>query len=375
MYECPNQNEQCRVRYDFEKNAIFVWSKDTLIADEIFHSYFACRGKREIHFSSFVNEMTLGYTDLCENSAPFISVGLFTSCVMSWIINQNIDYRSKDAICPFCGHNPEVLACDGVKVGVNLKYLTHLQRISAAEKNEIKPYLHRRNDRILVSGEGKRIPYLRKFLLEYCRNVIRLGKDNPVIPTELQRSDEETKEPIMNCEMTQHELLQEMEDYRCTKVLKALFEQEYHIELAKTVANFIICLNGMASLINFFPTKNIPKLSEAFEYLKDPLLCESKQYELLKKIKEFKPQFSSIMKTAFRHGKGAEIADFFLYLIEKTTNIHAHDANVKPDEPEIVDQYDPTKGVSYNFTEHGAQIRKLPKYAMDGNVKNTKVYV
>lgn len=365
IFQCPNKNRECIKRYNFEENAIFVWSKDTLIADEVFHRFFACRGKREIYFSSFVKEMTLEYADNYPDSAPFISCSLFINCMMSWIINHDIDYRAKDAICPYCGHNPEVLACDGVRVGVNLKYLTNLQKISTAEKNEGKKNLHRRNTRILLTGESERAKYRRKYVLEYCRKIIRLDKDNDVLTPELMLC--KGKEPDINCEITQNLILKEIKDYRFQVVLKNLFNQDYHLELAKSVAQFIICLNGAAGLINFFPVKDRSDLAHAFHCLRDPQLSEKKRYEILKQIKEIRPQFSLIMKTAIRHGRAAEIASFFLYIIDKTEEIHKNDTSYMPDEPQIVDKYDPTTGVSYNFTEHGGQIRKMPTYAMDGN--------
>lgn len=364
MFECVNKQEECKIKYNFEENAIFVWSKETCVGDEVFHMFFASRGKRETHFSCFVDEMTSSYKDADINSAPFLSVGVFISCTMSWIINQKIDYRARDSICPFCGHNPEVLACDGVSVGVSRKFLTKLKEIEVADKRESKDYLHRRNTRILIKGTANR-----EFLLTYCEHLCKLDKKNNKINFEIQKKN---RDPIVNCDLNQNSVLQEVEDQRCKTVLKKLFDQEYALELAKTIAKLLIALNSRASLFNFFPTKDRIWLYETYGKLKDPQLCEKERYYCLKKLKELRPQFASIMKTAIRYHRESDIANFFQYLIERTNEIHQFDTENMPDEPNICEPYDPTRGISYNFTEHGGQIRRIPKYAIEGMLTVTK---
>lgn len=356
----------CEKGYDFEHNAIFVWTKGTCVADEVFTQFFACRGKREIHFSSFVHEMSEAYKDSEITSAEFLSCNIFTSCVMSWIINLDIDFRSDHAVCTFCGHNPEVLACDGVYVGVKLKYLTKLEDINATEKLEEKPVLHRRFDRTLIRGTTDTMKDYRSFLITYCKNIISLGKKNTL---EVDKpATEDVKNTIPNSDLFQNKFLTTIQDHRWRTVLKSLFDQEYPLELAKTIAQLIINLNGTAALTNFFPLKDRQWLLETFSSLQDTTLSELETYKALKKIKEFRTQFAGIMKTALRYDRGTEIASFFKYLIETTTEIHSRDHLFMPDEPSIVDAYDPSKGVAYHFTEHGGQIRKLPKYEMEGKI-------
>ena len=92
-FVCPNNAKACEKTYDFENDALFVWSKETCVGDEIFCQFFACRGKREIYFYTYCYEMTESYRDSNITSSPFLSAKTFISCTMSWIINQGIDYR------------------------------------------------------------------------------------------------------------------------------------------------------------------------------------------------------------------------------------------------------------------------------------------
>ena len=173
---CPNDIKGCEKHFNYENEALFVWTKGTCVADEVFCQFFACRGKREIYFNTFCHEMTEGYKDSYTTSKPFLSCKTFISCMMSWIINQGIDYRAVESICTFCGHYPEVLSCDGVAVGVKLKYLTRLPNITAPEKQEIKKSVHRRNDRVFITGQEKRDIEHRQFLVQFCNSIIAIGK-------------------------------------------------------------------------------------------------------------------------------------------------------------------------------------------------------
>ena len=162
--------------------------------------------------------------------------------------------------------------------------------------------------------------------------------------------NEDGKKTIQNSDLLQNELLQVMKDHRCTTVLKSLFDQEYHLELAKTIARFIMNLNGTAALANFFPQKDRQLLLEIFSKLQNhDTLSEIEVYGEIKKLKEFRTQFAGIMKTALRYGRGQEIALFFKYLIETTNEIHSKDHLHMPDEQELIKPYNPSTGVAYHF--------------------------
>lgn len=361
-YECPNFEKACEKLYDFESNAIFVWSKETCIGDEVFCQFFSSRTKRAIYFATYCYEMTMVYRDTDITSSKFLHHQTFTSCLMSWIINQGIDYRSIDAICPFCGHDPEVLACDGVSVGVNVKRLTKLEDITSSEKKEIKRSLHRRNNRILFTGTSELEKAERKYALKFCDYIINLGKQK-----KKQREKHETENNgFDHCERTRNGILNRIDHLASKVLLKSFFEEEYPLEFSKVIAKFLKALNGTASLLNFFPIKDRSWLHEVFENLQITTLSDIELHFNMKKLHAFRVQFNEIMKIAIRHQKQSEMASFFQFLIRKTEEIHKNDSSTAPDDPGIVDAYNPTKGVSYNFTPHGGQIRKLPIYKIQG---------
>ena len=236
------------------------------------------------------------------------------------------------------------------------------------KKKEIKSSLHRRNTRILFSGLTERKKAARKYALKFCEYILNIGKNK-----KQQKGKEETEQNSFNyCESTRDYILASIDNYTVRTFLKAFFDEDYPIELSKVIANLLKVLNGTASLCNFFPRKDRLWLHETFETLKDTTLSDLERHFCMKRLHSFRVQFNEVMKVATRHQKQKEMASFFQFLLQKTEDIHKNDTQM-PDDPEILDAYDPTRGVSYNFTPHGGQIRNLPKYKIQGDTQIAQI--
>ena len=208
---------------------------------------------------------------------------------------------------------------------------------------------------MLIDGTDERGKEHRKFLLEFCDSIIAIGK----------QKKESDKAPCFS-EIVKNHILDRFSDFAAKSLIKDFFDQNQPIDLAKATARLLKALNRTASLFNFFPKKDREWLLGTFEALKDKTLSEVDTHALMKKIHNFRVQFCEILKIAARYQKTTQFASFFQYLIHRTNEIHKNDSSTAAEEPQIVDAYDPRKGVSYNFTSHGGQIRKLPKYSMEG---------
>lgn len=351
-FECENKNPDCKIEFDFENEAIFVWSKDICLGDEIFHDYFKNMGSTETLFSTFCASTTKTYRNT-GYKASFLSAGTFTSCVISWIINWDIDYR-KEVWCPYCQYNPRFLACDGTHVGVTKEHMLDLEDISKKEKNEVKKTRHRKFDRTLISGKGKNQATLRKYMLGFCnffRNIKKNKKDGKTF-----KRNNSHEVAILNL----------FDDIRAKRVFQLVFDGALPQELNIPVTSFIHSLNRQASLINFFPTKESTWLREHFEQLRDESLPDNQRFYLMKKLAKYRPQFAILFDLAKRHNYTWVMGDFFLFLMDKKDDTHKQDFEDTVDEPTELGTYDPSKGIAYGFTPHGGQVRKLPRYAIDG---------
>lgn len=360
--ECQNNQHECRKTVNFHEKSIFQWSKDIAIGDEVFHHFYESAGKREVFFRSFCEDLSISYRYPYKESAPFVSSHTFISCMMSWIINLNIDYRSLEAIDPYCCHEPEVLACDGVHVGVAKRFMRNLKDISKPEKPQVKDSRHRRFDRTLIRGKTPRISALRTYMKSFCEDILTSNRSKSRQTT----TKKEPNQPFERNEGYEHLLLSEMSDYRCKLIFRHLFEKVYPYELAKCLSSLIIALNKQAALLNFLPFKDHTWLIEAFEGLKLQTISDSNRHDIMCKLEEFRVQFARIMATAHRHQRIEEVSNFFLYLIEETIKTHEFDNVDLPDNPSLVDKYDPASGIAYYFTPHGGQVRKTPNYSIEG---------
>ena len=54
-----------------------------------------------------------------------MSANTFVKWFFGWLAHMKIDFRKE--IDPWCGHDPEYLACDGTHIGVNIRHM-HLDR-------------------------------------------------------------------------------------------------------------------------------------------------------------------------------------------------------------------------------------------------------
>ena len=365
QFRCPNRMEECNRYFSFEDDAIFVWSTDICIADEIFHRLLISRGKRESFLATFCYEMTTEYQLLYAKSAPFVSCAVFIDCLFSWIINWDIDYRGLDAIDPWCQYNPKRLGCDGVHVGVALKFLSKFKPITDNDKPDTKSCRHRRFDRTLLQGTSERHRRLRTYLNNYCTSV--LGSRGKVKDKTTARNKEKNKhksaEKFQRCALTENEIINLNNDFRFKKIFHGIFDKVYQKELLKKMVSLVWTFSKSAALLAFFPWDKILTFKNIFENYKT---SNPNFEELNNSLQDLRVQFADVMTSAIRHHKTEEIADFFLYVIDEIVRIHTDDQNVMPDQPENVAPYNPSQGTAYYFTSHGNQIRRTPNYQMDG---------
>jgi hypothetical protein len=214
---------------------------------------------------------------------------------------------------------------------------------------------------MLFSGTTDQDIANRRYLIQFCNFILE----------ENQTSNDkfEITDGIPN------HLLEQISDYTTKSLLKSFFDLKLSRELSCSLAKFLKELHGNASLFNFFPKLDREWLKTTFEALKDSTLSDQQRYMHMAKLHDFRVQFNKIMNIAFRYQKGKEVASFFQYLIHKTDEIHQADSNNMPDDPEELAPYNPSTGVALYFTSHGGQIRRMPRYKIEGVLNTNNVYI
>lgn len=375
-YRCVNDKKECIKRYDFSRDGIFQWSSEICIADEVFYLFLAARGLHENFLSSFCTERTKRYLNFNISSAKFVGNNTFVSCFFGWIANWHIDFRAAPGIDELCGHNPEVLACDGVHVGVAVRFLAKSTPITKNEINEVKPIHQRRYDRVFLPGTTPQARKTRNYVIDFCKYTILNYKKEPMKSTcdenpENSFTDDDSEEnmPLSNRD-TQFEInfISGIQDDRLKIIISKLFKMEYQEKLLKKLARLILALTSGAPLIGFFPWNDINKLKNIFSSLK---VDKENKRTHMEKLEDIRVQYSDLMECAYQAYDVDDIADFFVYLLDETEKmhlIHSTETTNEDNVPEHVAPFDPSSGTCYYFTPHGAQVRKTPMYEMDGKL-------
>ena len=318
---CENNRPECDKHYDFSQDGIFLWTKDTCIGDEVFYSFLEARGLHEEFLSSFCKERTEQYRYCCPKSASFLSEDTFIACFFAWIANWDIDFRGTEAIDPFCGHNPEVLACDGVHVGVAVRFMAKSKPITKSELPHTKPIGARRFDRVLLPGNSDADKKRRNYIRSYCRYDI-LKEKKPTAEESSEESDAEEDTGFRQVSEYEDKLLEKLSDSRLKTFISRVLLKQYDDKLLKKCARIILALTSGAALISFFPWSDIQGLENVFNLIKTD---KYNMHQHLETLESYRVQYADIIQCSRKSYMDDEIADFFLFLLETTRKMHTSD--------------------------------------------------
>ena len=356
---CQNNRRECDKNYDFSKEGIFVWTKETCLGDEVFYSFLEARGLHEEFLSSFCKERTEQYRYCCQQSASFLSEDTFISCFFAWISNWDIDFRAPSSIDPFCGHNPQVLACDGVHVGVAVRFMSKCVPITKSQKPDIKPIGTRRFDRVLLPGNTDADRKRRKYVRNYCKHGI-LKEKNATADGSPEESDEEDS-GFRQVTEYEDKILKELSDPRLRTFMSRVFLKQYDDKLLKKCARLILALTSGAALLSFFPWSDIQKLEDVFNLIKTD---KYNRHEHLDTLESFRVQYADIVACACKHYLDDEIADFFLYLLQLTRTMHTTNLPRPSQSQHLLQSSDSvTQLISPHFSDN--QPQQIPSHSFD----------
>ena len=150
---------------------VYIFStKVTAAGDEIGWDFVTMVMKTKTFFTAFCTETSKKYSTNSINAPNFMSANTFVKRFFGWLAHMKIDFRKE--INPWCGHDPQYLACDGTHIGVNIKHM-HLDRPVIFPDKDCEPLqaLHRRKDRNIIPDDETR-----KHLWYICEQVLPKAK-------------------------------------------------------------------------------------------------------------------------------------------------------------------------------------------------------
>ena len=103
-------------------------------------------------FKGFVNSLSNDYRRIA--NVPFMSLQTFIVWFFAWSSAMKVDFREQ---CDWCGDKPNILACDGTKIGIGFKqlFVRPNETLDQQSTNQTK---NRRYDRTFIANRtGKYI--------------------------------------------------------------------------------------------------------------------------------------------------------------------------------------------------------------------------
>ena len=144
-------NGTCKIEFHeaAAEKGIFFSTKVTAAGDEIGWDFVSMVMKMKTSFTAFCTEMSRKYSTNSVNAPHFMSPNTFVKWFFGWLAHMKIDFRKE--VDPWCGHDPEYLACDGTHIGVSIKHMyLHKPVIMPDEDGEPLQSVHRRKNRNII---------------------------------------------------------------------------------------------------------------------------------------------------------------------------------------------------------------------------------
>lgn len=337
----------CTTDYNAAEDSIFFWSSCTCIGDEIGYSFLDKMLKMKCSFAAFCKSMNEMYRMYDLNAASFVSVPTFVRWFFSWAAAMQIDFRQD--VDPWCRHSPKILAGDGTHVGVALRQMT-ITPIEEAEVDEEVETLHRRYDRVLLFQDDGHpagdLRAARDHLKTTCKKV--MGQDFNAVDGDQAASDR---------------LLLEVCPVEARKVVEGLLSRSFDHDVLFSVADVLYVLGCDAPVSALLPYSCIDVVQGVVRSLQ----LASPPADCLEPLNRVSPELKRLLKAVSKtcHADRCEILSFVLYLTERVLSVHRRDADPQTPVP-VPQSYNPPSGVAYYFTPSGEQLRKLPRYQING---------
>ncbi len=351
-------NSSCLLVYSGEEDCIFFNKQSSGVAVEVLWDFVEAVRRTKVSFTAFCNEMSNKYSSCHPMATRFMSRQTFIDVFFAWIVSFDLDFRAE--IDPWCGHNPRKLAADGTHIGVSVK-LANYTPINEPETGEVKQPRHKRFQRVFMPSPmaepGKRLPQghtthseiqqARKYLKNNCLNLFQKG-----VP--VADEDELLERALFD------RVIMSYGKHELTDFCRAFLNRELHADVTTAAAKLLILMLGDGALSAVFPCRFHWLFTETFA----ALLAGQPISKNLREMQKCAVEVADLLFAAKQHAQETVCVHFLRRLVEQVDELHQGDSN--PSADPIAGTFDPTSGRCYYFTEHGCQLRKLPKYNVSG---------
>ena len=347
------------------------------MGEELFWDYHSLFNYGQLSFSRFCTYMTGLYKTTNPNSAPFVSVHTFLELFFSWVVRMGIDFRLE--IDPWCGHDPEVLACDGTHIGVSLKLqkLTdpitkpelpdHLKSIHKIHNRCFLPYPKYDKDLFNTRADYKEVKKGIRRARDYLYSLVcRVLED-------CQHDDFESFQlGVSELEVSDHDNLIAALDFfgyeGITEFMVMFLENTIPPQVKIQAARILKIMNKRDYAVsNLLPFGYHPQLKECLEAVETS--CPGFERKI-QGMRIFASELADLLQDAVASDTVPEVVKFIRALLQFVEDVHSEDRETADPMP-IPGTYNPPAGTAYYFTAHGQKLRETPHYEVNDSSSKT----
>ena len=367
------------IRHTWDQaDSVFFLSPNLGMGEELFWDFHGLYNYGRLSFSKFCTHMTAVYKSTNPNSAPFVSNHTFLDLFFSWIVRMGIDFRLE--VDPWCGHDPEVLACDGTHIGVSVKLQRLTDPITKPELEEELQAIHKLHGRcflpypiydrnVFSSVEefnlAKRAVRRARDYLYFiiCRTLEHAGDDDFDDEFQLGESDlndSDHQNLVAALDSFGYEGIKQF----MVKFIENALPQQVKVQAARTLK---LVTKRDYAVSNLLPFGYHPQLKECL----DAVETSSPGFERkIQGIRNCAQEVADLLLDATATDTVLEVVNFIRALLQFVEDVHSQDRETADPVP-IPGTYDPPSGTAYYFTEHGQKLREMPHYKVSDSANET----
>eukprot|EP00111_Clytia_hemisphaerica_P020287 TCONS_00059786-protein len=367
-YKLVCQNNKCVLRWDGRAENIYRISGQICIVEELLWNFIDSVILTKANFSSFCNLVDIDYTRN-GSSRKFVSPKTFSKAFFSWASHQPREFRRG---CNWCGSNPNILACDGTKIGI-MQINTSIDPIEKTNGMKITT-TERRMDRCFLSYpdrvDGQTVDqhkekeknvrdsrlFLRYITKKKSTQQKKKSKKKDNNPKELNDLNE------IEFESYRVKLL-DVFPKECTSLLTRYMNSDMTTIQKECARQIFYLLSYEAPIRAFLPSVLSSSLVSVLDL---PTIDNVTMFNFILECKKYNPALGEFIKS-FYDGSviHSDVKSLLRYLCVRLRDSESLYTLAEP-AVEIPDSYNPSRlGRFYYFSETGQQIRTNREFSVE----------
>lgn len=309
-------------------------------------------------FQGFVTIMNNRYKSRGPESLPFMTLPTFIDWWFGWASNMRIDFRE---ICNWCENGPEMLACDGTKVGLGFAN-AFVKPIEILEDSNIIPTRLRRNDRCYIVTPPRTEPKIYEMARTHLRYV------SLMILNRICSADKLADDLLL----ARTNQLKDLLPAASLDLFKRMLCSDTSISERQKMSWHFKELSYDCSLDTIIPLFITNRLLKFVADCKDQKLSTLNCLSFANEFYDINRGVADLIGISVKSHclPPNDILDHLHYLASFVINMHNSD--VPPEPPKVIENsYNPPKlGRAFYFETHGMQVRNVRTFSID--VSNKK---